>query len=143
MKSFVDTNVFVYAYDHSYHPDAGMKSDIARDLLVWLWETRRGVVSVQVLQELYVTITKKGKVPSSSEQAQEIIGEYLAWEVVENTPDLLVAAIQLQRDAKLSLWDAMIVQAALAAGCSELYTEDLNHGQRFGSLVIINPFAGG
>jgi predicted nucleic acid-binding protein len=63
VKSFVDTNVFVYAYDH---PDAGMKSDIARDLLVWLWETRRGVVSVQVLQELYVTITKKGKVPFGS-----------------------------------------------------------------------------
>ena len=95
MKSFVDTNIFVYAYDHVEHPDMGMKHLIARDLLVWLWETRRGVVSVQVLQELYVTITKKGKVPSSAELAEAIVRDYLAWEVVENTPELLIAAIQL------------------------------------------------
>jgi predicted nucleic acid-binding protein len=138
VRSFVDTNVLVYAY--AQVATAGAKHNMARDLLVWLWETRQGVVSVQVLQELYVTITKKTKPPLSPKEAQEVVREYLAWEIVENTPELLVAAIDLQREAQLSFWDSMIVQAALEAGCSWLYTEDLNHGQRFGSLVIVNPF---
>jgi predicted nucleic acid-binding protein len=142
VKSFVDTNVLVYAYayDHPEHAVVGLKNVIARDLVVSLWETRRGVVSVQVLQELYVTLTRKGKPPLDPEQAHRVVREYLAWEVVENTPELLVAAIELQRDAQLSLWDAMIIRAALDVGCSELYTEDLNAGQRFGPLLVVNPF---
>jgi len=145
VKGFVDTNVLVYAYaaEQDTTPGFVTKYDVARDLVVWLWETRRGVVSVQVLQELYVTLTKKGKPCLSSEQAQSIVREYFAWEVVENTPRLLDAAIGRQRASVLSFWDAMIVEAALASGCSELYTEDLNAGQRFGPLVVVNPFATG
>jgi len=135
-KTFVDTNVLVYAEDR----DAGPKHEIARDLIMSLWESRQGVVSIQVLQEFYVTITKKPKKPLSPAKALEIVREYLTWEVVENGADLLVAAITLQQKAHLSFWDAAVVQAALAAGCSKLCTEDLNHGQRFGSLVLENPF---
>lgn len=136
MKSFVDTNVLVYAEDR----DSGARHAIARDLLVELWNTRQGVVSVQVLQEFYVTITRKPKKPLSPARALEIVREYLTWAVVENTPDLLVSAISLHQKAQLSFWDAAVVQAALDAGCSRLYTEDLDAGQRFGSLVIDNPF---
>lgn len=137
MKSFVDTNVLVYAEDR----DAGAKHELARALLVELWKTRQGVLSIQVLQEFYVTITKKPKKPLSPSKALEIVREYLTWEVVESTPDLLLASIALHQKAQLSFWDAAIVQAALDAGCSRLCTEDLNAGQRFGSLVIENPFA--
>lgn len=137
MKSFVDTNVLIYAEDR----DAGERHEIARDLLVELWNTRKGVVSVQVLQELYVNVTRKVKRPLSASKALEIVKEYLTWEVVENTPALLIASIELHQKAKLSFWDASIVQAAIEAGCTRLYTEDLNAGQRFGNLVLDNPFA--
>jgi predicted nucleic acid-binding protein len=136
VRSFVDTNVLVYAEDR----DAGAKHEIARDLLVDLWNTRQGVVSVQVLQEFYVTITRKPKRPLHPLKALEIVREYLTWHVVENTSNLLVASIHLHQKAKLSFWDGAVVQAAIEAGCSRLYTEDLNAGQRFGALMIENPF---
>lgn len=136
VPSFVDTNVLVYAEDR----DAKGKHESARDLVVRLWEHRDGVVSVQVLQEFYVTVTRKMKKPLTSSKALAIVAEYLTWTVVENTGALLTGAIELQQRSRISLWDAMVIQAALAAGCDRLYSEDLNAGQRFGPLVIINPF---
>ncbi|MBI4957301.1 MAG: PIN domain-containing protein [Myxococcales bacterium] len=137
VRSFVDTSVLVYAEDR----DAGPKHRVARDLLVELWNSRQGVVSVQVLQEFYVAVTKKPKRPLRPAKALEIVREYLTWQVVENTPELLVAAVELHQKAHLSFWDAAVVQAAIEAGCSRLYTEDLNPGQRFGGVVLENPFA--
>lgn len=136
MKSFVDTNILIYAEDR----DAGERHGVARDLLIELWNTRSGVLSVQVLQEFYVNITRKPKKPLSAPKALEIVREYLAWEVVENSTRLLIASIELHRKAQLSFWDASVVQAAIEADCSCLYTEDLSDGQRFGNLVIKNPF---
>ena len=136
MASFVDTNVLVYAEDR----DAADKHERARDLIIGLWDEQGGVVSVQVLQEFYVNVTRKLKKPLTSKKALAIIEEYLTWTVVENTGRLLTNAIDLQQKARLSFWDAMIVQAALDSGCDRLYSEDLNTGQRFGSLVVVNPF---
>ncbi|MEX0802877.1 MAG: PIN domain-containing protein [Candidatus Binatia bacterium] len=136
MPSFVDTNILVYAEDR----DAKAKHDVARDLIVELWDDRTGVLSVQVLQEFYVNVTRKLKKPLTNPKALEIVKEYLTWTVVENTGKLLMNAIELQQRARLSFWDAMVVQAAIEAGCDQLYSEDLNGGQRFGSLVIVNPF---
>ncbi len=137
MPSFVDTNVLVYAEDR----DAERKHEIARDLVVGLWNRRDGVVSVQVLQEFYVTVTRKLRRTMSPAKALEIVDGYLRWQTVDNTGSLLVAAIELQQKAKLSFWDALVVQAAIEAGCDRLYSEDLNHGQRFGSLTVANPFS--
>jgi predicted nucleic acid-binding protein len=137
VPSFVDTNILIYAEDR----DAKAKHERARDLLIELWDARDGVVSVQVLQEFYVNVTRKLKRPLGSNKALEIVEEYLTWTVVENTGHLLTAAIRLQSKAQLSFWDAMVVQAAIEAGCERLYTEDLNHGQRFGSVTIVNPFS--
>lgn len=139
MPSFVDTNILVYAEDR----DAKLKRPIARDLLLDLWNRRDGVVSVQVLQELYVNVTRKLKKPLSAPAALEIIREYLAWTVVENSSALLVDAVLLQQRAHLSFWDALVVQAAIDAGCDTLYSEDLDAGQRFGTVVIVNPFVPG
>jgi predicted nucleic acid-binding protein len=135
VPSFVDTNILIYAEDR----DAKAKHETARQLILRLWDERDGVVSVQVLQEFYVNVTRKLKKPLSSAKALEIVEEYLTWTLVENTGALLIAAIHLQTKARLSFWDAMVVQAAIAAGCDRLYSEDLNDGQRFGSLVIVNP----
>jgi predicted nucleic acid-binding protein len=136
VPSFVDTNIIVYAEDR----DAKRKHEIARDLVVQLWDERAGVLSIQVLQEFYVTVTRKLKKPLSGAKALEMVEEYLTWNVVENTGKLLTAAIELQQKAQLSFWDATVVQAAIDAGCDTLYSEDLNAGQRFGSLAIVNPF---
>jgi predicted nucleic acid-binding protein len=133
---FVDTNILVYAEDR----DAKRKHDRARDLVVELWRSGDGVVSVQVLQEFYVTVTRKLKKPLAPSRALEIVEQYLTWTVVENTGGLLTAAIDLQQKAQLSFWDAMVVQAAIEGGCNRLYSEDLNAGQRFGSVVVVNPF---
>jgi predicted nucleic acid-binding protein len=136
VPSFVDTNVLVYAEDR----DARAKHEVARELIVKLWDNRSGVLSVQVLQEFYVNVTRKLKKPLSLAKAKEIVNEYLTWTVVVNTGQLLTDAIELQQKAQLSFWDAMVVGAAIEAECTELYSEDLNDGQRFGSVVIVNPF---
>jgi predicted nucleic acid-binding protein len=139
VPSFVDTNILIYAEDR----DAKGKHQVARDLVVELWDNRDGVLSVQVLQEFFVNVTRKLAKPLSPSKAREIVEEYLTWRVLENTGHMLLDAIELQRKAQLSFWDALIVQAALDGGCERLYSEDLNAGQRFGSLVIVNPFAKG
>lgn len=135
MARFLDTNVLVYAEDR----DAGAKHEIARNLVRDLWERRDGVLSVQVLQELFVVIRKRRpRMPAA--QALGILEEYLSWRVVENTGSLLLGAVRLHQSASLSFWDALVVQAALSAGCDRLYSEDLQAGRRFGSLEIVNPF---
>jgi predicted nucleic acid-binding protein len=136
VPSFVDTNILIYAEDR----DAKRKHDIARTLIMDLWESREGVVSVQVLQEFYVNVTKKLKKPLTVAKAKAIIEEYLTWTVVDNTGRMVLDAIDLQRKAQLSFWDSLIVQAAIQSGCDRLYSEDLNAGQRFGPLTVVNPF---
>jgi predicted nucleic acid-binding protein len=136
VPSFVDTNILIYAEDR----DSGRKHDIARDLVIKLWDDRDGVLSIQVLQEFFVNVTRKLRRPLTPAKALQIVREYLTWNIVQNTGELLVAASQLQQKANLSFWDAMIVQAAIDAGCDRLYSEDLNAGQKIGALVIVNPF---
>jgi predicted nucleic acid-binding protein len=133
---FVDTNVLVYAEDLA----AGFKRDRARELIVGLWESREGVLSVQVLQEFFVTVTRKVAFPLSPAEALRIVDEYLAWKVVENTGPLLVAAIERVTADRMSFWDALIVEAALSSRCSVLFSEDLQAGRRFGDLLVVDPF---
>ena len=135
-RVFVDTNVLVYAEDR----DAGEKHETARRLVLDLWDRQAGVLSVQVLQEFYVTVTRKMPRPLSAEAAGAIVDQYLTWSLVENTGELLQRAIALSRDAGLSFWDALVVGAAQHADCIALMTEDLSHGQRFGRLEVCNPF---
>ena len=91
MPAFVDANILVYAEDR----DAGSKHDIARDLIADLWRSGEGVLSVQVLQEFFVVVTRKMPRPLSPGQALAIIEQYLTWRVVENTGDLLLSGIRL------------------------------------------------
>jgi len=137
VPSFVDTNVLIYAEDR----DAKEKHLVARDLILELWDSREGVLSVQVLQEFYVNVTRKLKKPLSTGKAREVVEEYPTWTVIDNTGRMLLDAMELQRKAQLSFWDSLVVQAAIDAGCDRLYTEDLNAGQRIGSVTIVNPFS--
>ncbi len=132
---FVDTNILVYAHDRS----AGKKHDRARELVEQLWNTGEGVLSTQVLQELCVTLRRKVAHPLSSGDLRMLVQDYLSWQVVVNTPESVLRALEIESHHKISFWDAMIVQAAEAAGAEVLYSEDLGAGQKFGPLRVVNP----
>jgi len=136
-REFVDTNVLVYAFDSS----AGVKQTAASTLLERLWKSQTGCLSVQVLQEFFVTVTRRVARPLSVDEAADRIREFAAWRVFSPTVDDVVAAIELQKQARLSFWAAMVVRAAAESGCDTLWTEDMNDGQTIRGVHIRNPFA--
>ncbi len=135
-RSFVDTNVLVYAHDAG----AGSKHAIARELIERLWQERSGVVSTQVLQELYVNVRRKTAVPLAAPDAAELIEDYLRWPLVINDGESVLRAIALEQRFSLSFWDALIVQAAEEAGAPVIFSEDLGDGRSYGSVTVQNPF---
>jgi predicted nucleic acid-binding protein len=132
---FVDTNIFVYAHD----PDEATKYLPAKALIERLWVEVAGRISTQVLQELYSTITRK-KPRLSPSAAFDLVEELSAWPIHSPTASDVLAAIRLSMKDSLSIWDAMIIQSAIASGCSILWSEDLKHGRRYGSVTVRNPF---
>jgi predicted nucleic acid-binding protein len=133
---FVDTNVLLYAYDHT-EPKKQAK---AAALLADLWKRRVGCLSLQVLQEFFVNVTRKLSRPLEVVDAYQIVHDYSLWIVhVPNTSDV-TQAIDLHERYQVSFWDAMILQSALELGCSTLWSEDLNAGQAFEALTVRSPF---
>ena len=98
------------------------------------------VVSTQVLQEFYVVVLRKLKQPLSEDEAEGAVRRFAKLPVVLIDKAMILSAVRASRIHQLSLWDALIVQSATESGCRRLLTEDLQHGQRFGSLQIENPF---
>jgi predicted nucleic acid-binding protein len=135
-RRFVDTNVLVYAHDES----AGGKRDQARALVEQLWESRDGCLSVQVLQEFFVTVTRKIAKPLNAETAKEIVADYSRWYLHVPAADDVLAAIGIHQRAGISFWDAMIVRSAAEIGCTLLYSEDLDPGQEYSGVRVENPF---
>jgi predicted nucleic acid-binding protein len=131
---FVDTNVLVYA-DDARDP---RKQTVARGLLRRLLTERSGKLSLQVLQEFYAAAT--GKLGVEAVDARRRIEIFSSMDVVRLDVDDVLGAIDLHRLHQLSIWDALVVRAALVAGCRTLYTEDLQHGRRFEALQIVDPF---
>lgn len=136
-REFVDTNVLVYAYDSG----AGTKAEQARELVAGLWRSGRGCLSLQVLQELFVTITRKVSRPMPAAGAAALIEDLSHWTLHEPVRADVLAAIDLHRHKHISLWDALILQSARRLGCRTIWSEDLNAGQAFGALRVRNPFA--
>ena len=135
-RVFVDTNILVYAHDHT----AGRKHDEARFLTQRLWNSEEGVISTQVLQELYAALRRKSTVPLSVREAERILKDYFTWEIVVNTRESVLRAISLETRYKISFWDGLILQAAERAGADLMYSEDLSHGQIYGNVKVLNPF---
>jgi predicted nucleic acid-binding protein len=134
-KCFVDTNILVYAHDRS----TGVKHERAQRLLEQLWDSGKGVLSTQVLQELCINLRRKAGNPLPVEEVRRLIREYSTWEVVTNTPESVLDALEIEMRYKTSFWDALILQAAEFSGASILYSEDLATGQRYGSIQVVNP----
>ncbi len=133
-REFLDTNILIYAHDAR---DA-RKQTCARDLLRRLMRERRGVVSLQVLQEFFAAATRK--LGMSSEDARRRVVQYSRFDVVTLGPVDLVAAIDLHRLHHLSIWDALVVRAALNGACTTLHTEDMQSGQIVDTLMLHDPF---
>jgi predicted nucleic acid-binding protein len=134
-KYFVDTNILVYAHDRS----TGVKNQRAQALLEQLWDSGKGVLSTQVLQEMCINLRRKAGNPLPVDEVRLLIREYSTWEVVTNTPESVLKALDLEMRYKTSFWDALILQAAEDAGASILYSEDLAAGQRYGAIQVVNP----
>jgi predicted nucleic acid-binding protein len=134
-KVFLDTNVIVYLFDR----DAPAKQDRARQ--VFEGERRaRLVISTQVLQEFYVTVTRKLGKPLAEAEAEAAARELSALDVVDLDCQMVLRSIAGARVHKMSLWDALIIEAAQARGCTTLLSEDLQHGRSYGHLKVENPF---
>ena len=134
-KVFLDTNIIVYAYDRT----AARKHDVAGDILVEAWNSGNGVISTQVLQELFVTLTRKIPNPLTIPETRKMIVDFLKWDVVILNGDTILDAIDIHAKHKFSFWDSMVVSAALQGGADLLYTEDL-HGITIDGLTVKNPF---
>lgn len=136
MTRFVDTNILLYAVSSTAAEVE--KAEIARHLL-----THRDLtLSVQVLQEFYVQAARPiHPKPITHHQAFRFIESLKRYPIVEGTLQLVEAALTTKDRFQVSYWDAAIIEAARAAGSVVLLTEDLSHGQRFGSVLIHNPFA--
>ncbi len=134
MRCFFDTNVLVYSRD----PDDAAKRAHARALIEKSIEEESFVVSTQVLVEFYATSVRRRLLGPA--QALELIRFWGGHDTVPHTPDLVIRGLELHQAHSLSVWDGLIVQAALDARCDVLFSEDLQHGRRFGDLEVANPF---
>lgn len=133
---FVDTNVLVYACDAS----ETVKQPIADAWCAFLWRTRRGRTSVQVLNEYYYTVTRKLRPGRSVDRAQAEVRDLVMWRPMPLGTKLIERAWQVQARFALSYWDSLIVAAAQAARCRFLLTEDLQDEQDLDGLIVLNPF---
>lgn len=133
---FVDTNVLVYARD-SREP---RKQQRAEEWLAHLWRHHIGRLSLQVLQEYYVSVTQKLKPGMERDAARRDVRDLWHWIPASSPVALLEAAWTLQDQFPLSWWDALIVASAQLSGCETLLSEDFQHGQQFGTLRVSNPF---
>lgn len=135
-KVFVDTNIIVYAYDR----DAGKKHQIASKLVKDLWHSGLGVLSTQVLQELFVTVTNKISSPLDTAKATGIVKNLSKWNIVINDVNTLLSAIEIHEEHKFSFRDSMIIASATKGGATTLLSEDFSDNQEIDGLTIENPF---
>ena len=131
---FVDTNVFIYALDQA-DPE---KQAAAHAWRSFLWETNRGRISFQVLQEFYVKAKKIS--PSAVDAVRREISELATWQPIAISASIIARAWKIEDRFGISFWDALIIAAAITADCSYLLTEDLQTGQKFDGVLVINPF---
>jgi predicted nucleic acid-binding protein len=133
---FVDANILVYSCDER----DPRKQEVAAALLSRLWREQAGRISMQVLNEFYVAVTRKALPAVPQAVAWRNVEQLLEWRPQPIDAALLHQARAVEARYKVSWWDALIVAAAQLQNCTILYTEDMQHGAQFGSVRISNPF---
>ncbi len=137
VRFFLDTNVFVYAFD----ADATQKAAKADQLIRKALASQAGVISYQVIQEFFNVALRRFARPMSGSDAEYYLGTvFRPLLAVHSSIGLFSEALRIQKERRLSWYDSLIASAAIQARCDVLYTEDLQHGQSFGGLRIVNPF---
>jgi predicted nucleic acid-binding protein len=135
-KTFVDSNVLIYAHD----VDAKVRHEIAKNVLVELWIDRTGVLSMQVLQEFYVNVTRKIARPLPKTSARRVVNSYATW-CTETTPAEIAHAFRIEDESRIGFWDALIVASAAKARATRILSEDLNARQLIAGIRVENPFS--
>lgn len=135
-RIFVDTNVLVYSRDTSEPP----KQKQAIAWMEYLWKTGKGRLSIQVLEEFYVTVTEKLKPGLDRNSARSDVRSLLAWRPLPIDARVIVGAWPFQERYRFSWWDSLIVSAAQLMECQYLLTEDFQEAQEVGSIQVVNPF---
>jgi len=135
-SAFVDTNVLVYAFAN----DNVVRSPIAQDLLDRLMADRSFRTSTQVLQETFVTLTRKGERTVTANEALAPLDLIAQFPLFQPDYAAIRAAAEFSAGHRLSFWDALIIVSASRAGATRLYTEDLQHGRTMLGVKIVNPF---
>jgi predicted nucleic acid-binding protein len=134
VDAFLDTNILLYAYDL----DAGDKRLVAQDIVAHAHKfPKRHAISIQVLQEFHVNFARSG---GSHESGMALLEDFSAWKIVDNTLSVYRLGLAIVDRFQLSLWDAMVIAAAQTAQAPVLYSEDMNHGQDYGGVRVVNPF---
>jgi predicted nucleic acid-binding protein len=136
-RFFLDTNIFVYTFDHT----SPSKQQRATELVSEALSSGKGCISLQVAQEFLNLCQRKFPAPMTAAEATQHLKAVLApLCTVFPTIALLEEALDLRQNLRFSFYDSLIIAAALEAGCTLLYSEDLHHGQQIGQLRIENPF---
>jgi predicted nucleic acid-binding protein len=135
-KCFIDTNILIYAHE----VPTGEKHSKARRLLEILWQDGRGVISTQIIQEFCVSTLRRSARPVSFAELHATVQDLMKWQVFVNQPDSALRALSIQERFGISFWDALVLHAAESAGADVLYSEDLNDGQTYGNVRVVNPF---
>ncbi len=134
-KTFVDTNILIYAHD----VDAKAKHEVAKAVLRRLWDERSGVLSPQVLQEFYVDVTRKISTPLPKDMARLIVSSYTIW-CTETTPAEIASALRIEDETRIGFWDALIVASAANSGAERILSDDSNLQHMISGIRIENPF---
>lgn len=136
-RFFLDTNIFVYSVD----PDNPVKQRRALELIRTALRTRKGIVSYQVVQEFFNVVIPRFAQPMTLADAEQYLAMTFRPLLAVHSSYLLYGqALQLGRQYSVSWYDSLIVAAAFEGRCGILYSEDFQHGQKFGDLVVRNPF---
>ena len=136
-RFFLDTNIFVYLFE----PTPAAKRSTAEQLIRGALNSHKGVVSYQVVQEFFNLALRKFAQPFDRNEAERFLANtFRPLLSIQSSAALYSAALRIHFDSHLSWYDSLIVAAALDGGCEVVYTEDLQHGRKFGSLQIKNPF---
>ena len=134
---FLDTNTLVYANDTSF-PD---KQAQARALVSGVIASGKGCISTQVLAEFWVTVRLKLKKPLTAELARQQIALFNGFTIIAVDQAIFLDALSIQERYRISFWDAQILAAARRAGCSKVYSEDMQDGAVYGGMRVIDPFS--
>ena len=133
-RVFLDTNVIVYAHDF----DEPCKQTIAKNLISHALEKRKGVISAQVMGETFVSLIKKIGIEPA--EATDEIRKLAQFRVVDLTKAIVLRGLEIKASFGLSYWDSLIIAAAERASCPVVFSEDLNDGQQYGTVKVVNPF---